>query len=280
LNIGNTWVFEKWNLYVSCTPINSMGKYKVKIISDTLMPNGKKYFVFSYYQNSVLKYQRLDTITYKILGFDNSIGQEKLLDSLFAKKDDWYYSYRISPYPNSPTHVSDTGSINLFGSLRKFRAQDFSSSVGYEYYLTEGIGLSYLIGCEGSSGSSDELIGCVINGVLYGDTSLTSINTIGSEIPSIYSLYQNYPNPFNPTTKIKFDIPTPLSFPHAPSGNPLIRLKIYDILGKEIATLVKESLQPGSYEVTFDGNNLPSGIYFYKLETNNFVQTKKLILLK
>ena len=97
-------------------------------------------------------------------------------------------------------------------------------------------------------------------------------------MPNKFSLYQNYPNPFNPVTKIKFDIP---EFPLSKGGlKGVVTLKIYDILGKEIQTLVNEQLQPGSYEVTFDGSNLPSGIYFYKLTSGNFSATKKLVLLK
>jgi hypothetical protein len=108
-------------------------------------------------------------------------------------------------------------------------------------------------------------------------------NTIGiinisSEIPSSYSLQQNYPNPFNPTTKIKFDIPS--GFPIGAFGNDNVVLKVFDILGKEITTLVNEQLAPGTYSVDFDGTNFPSGIYFYRLETSDFVQTNKMILLK
>jgi len=99
-------------------------------------------------------------------------------------------------------------------------------------------------------------------------------------LPEHFSLYQNYPNPFNPVTKIKFDIITSLLFPNALIGNQFVSLKVYDILGNEIATLVNEQLQPGTYEVTFDGSGLTSGIYFYRLKTGNFVDTKKLILLK
>jgi hypothetical protein len=106
------------------------------------------------------------------------------------------------------------------------------------------------------------------------------IEHIGSEVPAKYSLQQNYPNPFNPATKIKFDIPSALSFPHAPSGNPLIVLKVFDILGREVATLVNEKLNPRTYEVTFDGSNFASGVYFYQLRTGEFVVTKKLVLLK
>ena len=99
-----------------------------------------------------------------------------------------------------------------------------------------------------------------------------------TEIPSSYSLCQNYPNPFNPVTKIKFDLAPRTPYPL--SRGEMVTLKVYDILGKEIQTLVNEQLQPGSYEVTFDGSNLPSGIYFYQLKTGDFTATKKLVLLK
>ncbi len=94
-----------------------------------------------------------------------------------------------------------------------------------------------------------------------------------------FSLSQNYPNPFNPSTTIKFDIPlhTP---PLTKGGQGGVSLKIFDITGREVETLVNEQLKPGTYEVTFDGSNLPSGVYFYKLSTGNYSNTKKLILLK
>jgi len=88
--------------------------------------------------------------------------------------------------------------------------------------------------------------------------------------PTNYKLYQNYPNPFNPFTTIRFSIPT--------SGN--INLKIYDILGREIKTLLNEFKPIGTYEVSFDGSGLASGVYFYQLRTGDFVETKKMILMK
>jgi len=97
-----------------------------------------------------------------------------------------------------------------------------------------------------------------------------SIQQLSTELPEQFSLYQNYPNPFNPTTKIKFDIEK--------AG--IIKLKVFDILGKEIATLVNESLNSGSYETEFDGSNIMSGVYFYKLETDNFSEVKRMILTK
>lgn len=110
------------------------------------------------------------------------------------------------------------------------------------------------------------------------DTSLTpliGIEPISNNIPEIFELYQNYPNPFNPVTKIKFSIPNSTS-----GRNKLTSLKIYDILGKEIAVPVNEILAPGEYEITWDATGLPSGIYFYRFNSGEYKVTKKLILLK
>ena len=104
------------------------------------------------------------------------------------------------------------------------------------------------------------------------------IKPIHNFVPNIFSLSQNYPNPFNPTTKIKFDIPN--GFPIRTFGNDKVVLKVYDIMGREIETLVNETLQPGTYEVQFDGSSLTSGVYFYQLVSGNYKETKKLLLLK
>ena len=85
-----------------------------------------------------------------------------------------------------------------------------------------------------------------------------------------FKLDQNYPNPFNPSTKIKYTI----------GSMQFVTLKVYDILGNEIAILVYEEKPAGEYEVEFNGNNIPSGIYFYQLRISSFVETKKMILLK
>jgi photosystem II stability/assembly factor-like uncharacterized protein len=104
--------------------------------------------------------------------------------------------------------------------------------------------------------------------------------TIGIEsenntIPGSSNLYQNYPNPFNPTTRIIFQVPL------SKGGiQGVVSLKVYNILGKDVATLVNEKLQPGIYEVTFDGSDLSSGVYFYKLSVGNYVGTKRMILIK
>ncbi|MBK6772300.1 MAG: SBBP repeat-containing protein [Ignavibacteria bacterium] len=104
--------------------------------------------------------------------------------------------------------------------------------------------------------------------VKYSQT--TGVNQISSQIPKGYSLSQNYPNPFNPATNLEFGI-SKLGF---------VTLKIFDLLGKEIATLVNSELRAGSYKYNFDAGNSPSGVYFYKLTAGEFSETKKMSLIK
>ena len=116
----------------------------------------------------------------------------------------------------------------------------------------------------------------------------TALKKYPNEILSSFSLEQNYPNPFNPTTIIKYSIPSiqnPLS---GGARGGLVTLKVYDILGREVATLVNETKAPGHYEVNFNAANLSSGVYFYQLKIldpaasskHDFIQTKKMLLLK
>ncbi|MCX6159392.1 MAG: T9SS type A sorting domain-containing protein [Ignavibacteriota bacterium] len=113
---------------------------------------------------------------------------------------------------------------------------------------------------------------------IYNGGFNVGIIPVNNSVPALLNLHQNYPNPFNPVTRIKFDVPN-MSSPNGIIGNPVL-LKVFDITGREVSTLINEKLQPGSYEVTFDGSNLNSGIYFYQLISGNFKETRKLILLK
>jgi hypothetical protein len=117
----------------------------------------------------------------------------------------------------------------------------------------------------------------------------TSINNSTSGIPEGISLNQNYPNPFNPKTIINYNIPTSLNPPFIKGGNGgFVSLKVYDILGNEVATLVNQKQDAGIYSVTCDGSDLPSGIYFYTLKVEGFrkvsgqgfSETKRMLLLK
>ncbi|MCI0450428.1 MAG: ASPIC/UnbV domain-containing protein, partial [Chlorobi bacterium] len=101
-------------------------------------------------------------------------------------------------------------------------------------------------------------------------SGVIGIIPIGTEVPDSYNLYQNYPNPFNPGTKIKFSVPN--------YGK--VTLQVFDVLGNEISVLVNENVKAGNYEIDFNASGLSSGIYFYKLSAGNFVETKKMMLVK
>jgi hypothetical protein len=99
---------------------------------------------------------------------------------------------------------------------------------------------------------------------------IASVHQLKDEFPQEFSLDQNYPNPFNPSTTIKFELPK----------SSHVNLSVFDILGREVSVLVNERKDAGIHEVKFDGSNLASGVYFYRLQAGDFVATKKLILMK
>lgn len=143
-------------------------------------------------------------------------------------------------------------------------------SGGNEFYFTEqhlssGFGIIYHW-----EEPYDELFlkGCIINGDTLG--VLTSVEDIIYDFPESFVLNQNYPNPFNPNTQIIYQLPK----------NEFVTLKIFDILGKEIATLVNEEKLSGTYSINFNAKDLSSGIYFYSIRARNFFQVRKMILAK
>jgi photosystem II stability/assembly factor-like uncharacterized protein len=175
------------------------------------------------------------------------------------------------------------GNLNYPTQDADAQAVWFSTNEGqYWTSFSQGLGNSTVW----SLASNDQYIFAGVDSVVWRrpfNEILNYTDVAFTESPKQFILEQNYPNPFNPSTKIKYTIPTP------PSSSPLIKgrkevefvtLKVYDILGRDVATLVNEEKHSGNYEVKFDGSNLPSGIYFYKLEAGGNILSKKLILLK
>jgi len=107
---------------------------------------------------------------------------------------------------------------------------------------------------------------------------VTEVNDAEINTPEVFQLYQNYPNPFNPATKIRYSIPSFESHDGASQQN--VSLKVYDVLGEEIATLVNEFKSPGIYEVQWNAEELSSGVYFYRLTAGVFQSTKKFVLMR
>ncbi len=163
------------------------------------------------------------------------------------------------------------GKLNPVTPIKDWRyvsVSKWNDNIGTDYYcnmvtLRGHIPGSFVNGT-GNGESNEEYWG------LRAKVTFTSVNTVSTEVPSKYSLSQNYPNPFNPTTNIKFAV--------AKAG--LVTLKVYDLSGKEVASLVNDNLAAGTYNYAFNGAKLSSGIYFYSLRSNDFSETKKMMLIK
>ncbi|MCX6158558.1 MAG: T9SS type A sorting domain-containing protein [Ignavibacteriae bacterium] len=171
-----------------------------------------------------------------------------------------------------------TGRVN---ALAVSGTNIFAGTVNVGVFLSTNNGTSWVQKNQGLNAIPPVWSLLVANGYVYAGTwdqsvwrrSLTEIiviKNISTEIPSAYSLSQNYPNPFNPTTNIKFNV-AKLSD---------VKIVVYDVMGREVQTLVNESLKPGTYETSFDGGMLNSGVYFYRLITEGFTETKRMILIK
>ncbi|MGA2667791.1 MAG: T9SS type A sorting domain-containing protein [Ignavibacteria bacterium] len=269
LSIGNVYVYV---IYTSPPPSTySIGR----VIKDTIL-SGIKYYYCEGFPTLSNGWYRTDSITGSLYLYNGTgchlYGNDALVDSL-AMRTGNFYCYGHTIYCNGETPTV------LFGIQTKNLT--FGWGIGYsscDWTYTKYFGCSHAT-CSGTTYYVYiNLVGCVVNGVLYGDTTINGIEPISNPFPESFMLSQNYPNPFNPTTKIKFFIPlTPLS-ERGVGG--FITLKIYDLLGHEVAILVNQQLKPGTYEVEWDGTDYPSGIYFYKLTSESFSESKRMVLLK
>jgi len=173
--------------------------------------------------------------------------------------------------------ITNTGNdtlkiINITSSRSTFTARPTSTSIapGHLFvdtlrFLTFTVGSdSALLVIQSNSGGSPDTV------KVTGASSPTTSVKAKAELPTIYSLNQNYPNPFNPSTTISFNLPS-ISF---------VSLKVFDINGREVATIASEEMSAGSYSRQWNASSLASGVYFYRLQTGAFTETKKLLFLK
>ena len=267
LHVGNFWQYKVTVDYPSNYEDTVYYVYR-EILKDTLMLNG---FVYKYvYATSDAwphqDYLRVDSLTGCIYKYDDYSNEEFLIDSLRMITGNSI----ISGYGFQIECVS-VDSIYLFGESRLTKYFSFPLiQARLDYMYAEGIGQIYRLFSYGQIGVTNvisEVTYAKVNGNEFG--ALVSVNNNYFKELS-YLLSQNYPNPFNPSTSIQYLI----------GSRQFVTLKVYDVLGNEIAILVNEELQAGEYEVEFDGTGLPSGIYFYKLQAGDYNQTKKMILIK
>jgi len=138
----------------------------------------------------------------------------------------------------------------------------FFSVVSYSYDFVDQNGTIATISVNST--------GSIPSSVTYYAQTVTGISEYSNFVPNSFQLFQNYPNPFNPGTTIQYSIPN-ASF---------VELKVFDLLGRELCVLVNKKQEAGTYQVQFDGQNLPAGLYFYRLQTGEFCETKKMVIVK
>jgi hypothetical protein len=177
-----------------------------------------------------------------LIGGNNAVGTTSSDSTFIYTVSSNTWSVLPSVKPNQSHNISNSVAARMFGDTVRVFALCGSSGA------TTATNVFHVIGC----------------GPFVG------ITTTNNEIPELYRLSQNYPNPFNPATNIKFSLPK--------AGN--VKMVVFDILGKEVTTLVNEFRTAGNYVVDFDASNYASGVYFYTIKVNDFTETKKMLLIK
>jgi hypothetical protein len=271
-SIGNKWVFENYRQEFNPPGIKEfIGLSIMEIAGDTSI-NGKIYYKLMnepLYWNIDVGLIRQDSLNAKLFIYLPEENEEVLYEDFLAQVGDtiWVDSIEYKILQNEEP-------FSVWGINTYKRTIDYQFRF-QEYELVKDIGLYELGFSDFFARYTMELKGCIIDEVVYGDTTTVGVDNDETQIVSEFKLEQNYPNPFNPNTVISYQLPV--------TSN--VTLKVYDILGNEIATLVNEEKQPGTYEVEFNVGtsrnlSLTSGIYFYQLKAGSFIQTKKMVYLK
>jgi hypothetical protein len=180
---------------------------------------------------------------------------------------------------NGATWTPTSLNSNSVWSLAISGNNIFAGTYGTGFYVSTDFGGSWMLRNEGLGGMFVRSL-CISNNYIFAcpDTrvyrrllsDLTAIQSVSNEIPKQFSLSQNYPNPFNPVTSIEFRLPDRGS----------VKLRVYDVMGKEIQTLVKGEMNPGVYKTEWNAANYSSGVYFYTLVSGNFTETRKMVIAK
>jgi len=285
LQVGNVWQYY----FVDFTePFYSV----TKVVNDSII-NNKQYFKKLYYQTErnlntldYISWERNDSISgisfmldFQDVNENGDSLDELPLDSL---ENPWYtryitYQYSL-PNPNyfffipgiKSTLVKDSNWVIIEGDTlisRNFEIGD----IFWQETIIDQFGIFSFI-----QESPDRFCtGAIINGRKYG--TIVDVKELKPQIPDIIVLENNYPNPFNPSTTIRYSIP---SVETLQATAQQVTLKIYDVLGKEVATLVNKEQKAGNYSVTFNASNFASGVYYYSIMTDSKRITKPMILLK
>jgi hypothetical protein len=257
LHVGNRWYYLRTGWAFPYT----FSYYVInEVIGDKIIEGKRYYIVIGYHLGhpdlgEEDRFFRIDSTTANVYELINTT--EVLAESLKCKIGDTFGYYTCND-------IKQEEVLGIQTTVKRF------SSSWYSFYtLARGIGLIYKIVDATYYPSEWELVYAIIDGKEYG-TPVGLKEDDALIKPQNYILYQNYPNPFNPSTTIEFTLPK----------SEFVKLKVYNILGKEVATLVLNKLNKGNHTYQFDGKNLASGIYYYQWVAGEYREVKKMILIK
>jgi len=260
LAIGNQWQYQV-HYVVNNSTIDTTYYSLFTVKRDTIMPNGYQYQVIVH--NSETKYVHIDSTTVCVYEYQFDSTRGLLTDSLHCSEGDWFGQSIFCMLIDTATILNYNTCIMI--------VEHSIPGISETHTLAMDIGMAsqeIITSFSFGTHKTYTLVYANINGIEFGEM-VTSIDDFSNELES-YNLDQNFPNPFNPLTKINFIL--------AETG--FTSLKVFDVLGNEVATLVNDVKPVGEYEVDFNGNGLTSGIYFYQLKAGKFIEIKKMLLLK
>lgn len=265
LNLNNSWVYEDHSGY----------RFKETIIDTSVIIDSITYcevWIQSHsHMNGYHEYIRLNEDSFYVWWNEPNPGT--VYEEPYYKKNAQLGETWVIPFDTTASvTVIDIFPSAVFGVSVNMKILKYIGAGGLteiDRWWTEEFGRQVDISFWGDILSV--LKGCIIDGVTYGDTTfyLTSVVNEENEINK-FALMPNYPNPFNSSTVIKYNLPS----------TTFVRLTLYNNLGEEVKELVKKEQTAGIYEYKFNSGDLPSGVYFYSITTNNFMNTKKMILLR
>lgn len=270
LQVGNFWKFHRDGISYDPYPNPFEYDWYQEVVGDTLINDTTYYKI----EGSPLyaNLQRVDTSSGKVYGKDYPKSKERFLFDLLAVKEDRYEVF-----------FGILNGVSVYDTLfwekkRELKKYFYSSLFIMEQAFAQGIGLVWQSEEFDFGYGENVLLGCVIDGEVFGDTTVVGIED--EIIPHELSLSQNYPNPFNPNTIIEYTIPKVISDIEKQLQQTNVALKVYDILGREVAVLVDENQSPGTYKISFNAESLSSGVYLYRLTLGSKSIVKKMILLR
>ncbi len=264
LQIGNLWDYstggnEIFKTVVDTVTLSNAKRYaKLKCVN--LRHIGETKFYFLREENKKI-YCYESYLNKEVVKYDLSVPA----DSFWFTEDIPGYGYVVDKYKTFNDWLGDTT------YYYRFLPADIDTSVSPPIisYVVDVSSIGFLQGIGVAYEFFHVLQGAKIGNKIYGHVTV-GVEKSENEIPTKFELFQNYPNPFNPSTNIVYQIPK--------AG--FVQIKVFDVLGREVTTLVNEEQTPGKYEITFKAGNLTGGVYLLEMSTGGFVQTRKMLLVK